>query len=517
MMNQESTSGSGRLCRGTAKCVSALRIILELLSKGLGLLVSHDKAAARSSHKGQNRHAGGPLGLMAVALRAGAASFGLACLGGMPGPAGAFPFGEQAPFWEFGIEQHVPKGHHSRRRHNDARTAESAKPELPKQPSGPLMLVVSIGSQRVTVYDNGTPIAVSPISSGMVGHLTPMGVFSVIQKQRWHRSNLYSNAPMPYMQRITWSGVALHAGVLPGYPASHGCIRLPEKFAVRLWGMTKVGARVIVTRDEAAPYEINHPLLADLVKKPEPGLEAAIPKTIVNADRSEIITGAVVVAATDKATSDAGTPKKLHDGSEQPAFAASASTSPRVERVTRADRSAALGPAGIELSVPEPVPTPQAKAAQRSEPVSLFVSRKEGKLFVRKGVTPLFDTPITIAHREMPLGTHVFTANRPTDDSVGIRWLAVSIGSDRTTTGSASPKGKTRTMRDERAAPPMPEASRQAARREAAVEALDRIELPPEALARIAPLVAPGSSLLISDQGLGDETGRDTDFIVVTK
>jgi hypothetical protein len=241
-----------------------------------------------------------------------------------------------------------------------------------------------------------------------------------------------------------------------------------------------------------------------------------MPKTIVNADRSEIITGAVVVAATDKAISDAGTPEKLHDGSEHSVFAASASTSPRVERVTSADRSAALGPAGIELSVPEPVPAPQAKAARRSEPISLFVSRKEGKLFVRKGFVPLFDTPITIAHREMPLGTHVFIANRPTDDSAGIRWLAVSIGSDRTTTGSAPPKGKTRTMRDERAPPPMPEALRQAALRQA-VEALDRIELPPEALARVAPLVAPGASLLISDQGLGEETGRDTDFIVVTK
>ena len=234
---------------------------------------------------------------MAAALRAGAASVGLSCLGGsISVPAAAFPYGEYVPFLDYGVESHALKWHQSRRRHGAAKTAESAKPEAPKQASGPLILAVSIGSQRVTVYDNGTPIAVSPISSGMSGHLTPMGVFSVIQKQRWHHSNLYSNAPMPYMQRITWSGVALHAGVVPGYPASHGCIRLPERFAVRLWGMTRVGARVVVTRNDAAPYVINHPLLAELVRTPEPAPEAGTlntPNSATNSNRSEIITGAV--------------------------------------------------------------------------------------------------------------------------------------------------------------------------------------------------------------------------------
>src|SRR5215475_5461547 len=100
MMNQRSTSGRGRFRRGTAKCVSALRIILELSSKGLGFLVSHDNAATRSSHKRQNRHAGGRSGLMAVALRAGAASLGLSCLS-MPAPAAAFPYGEYVPYWEY--------------------------------------------------------------------------------------------------------------------------------------------------------------------------------------------------------------------------------------------------------------------------------------------------------------------------------------------------------------------------------------------------------------------------------
>ena len=405
---------------------------------------------------------------------------------------------------------HAPKRHRSHKRSDGAKIAESAKPEPPKQPAGPLILAVSIGSQRVTVYDNGTPIAASPISSGMAGHSTPMGVFSVIQKQRWHHSNLYSNAPMPYMQRITWSGVALHAGVLPGYPASHGCIRLPERFAVRLWGMTRVGARVVVTRNEAAPYEINHPRLAGLVKTPEPAPGArtldAPPNSDANPNGSEITTGAVTVASTDTVTKG--------NGSERGTAFATVSQPPRVERVVSVDRSADLRPA-LEPSAPEPGPMAQARSADaslRTSPISLFVSRKEGKLFVRKGFAPVFDAPITIAHREMPLGTHVFIANRPTDGGAGVRWLAVSIGYDKAAADPAPRKGKVRATRDERPIPPSAEALHQAA-----AEALDRIELPPEVLERIIPLVAPGASLLISDQGLGEETGRETDFIVVTK
>src|SRR5262249_37255175 len=113
-------------------------------------------------------------------------------------------------------------------------------------PAGPLLAVVSIARQRIHVYDGTRLVAQSPVSTGMVGYRTPTGVFSILQRSRHHRSNLYSNAPMPYMQRLTWSGVALHAGALPGYPASHGCIRLPHQFAAELWGMTKVGTRVVV-------------------------------------------------------------------------------------------------------------------------------------------------------------------------------------------------------------------------------------------------------------------------------
>jgi hypothetical protein len=144
--------------------------------------------------------------------------------------------------------------------------------------------------------------------------------------------------------------------------------------------------------------------------------------------------------------------------------------------------------------------------------LSLFVSRRERKLFVRKGFTPAFDVPVTIAEPEKPLGTHVFTASRPASEQAGVRWLAVSLGYDRVSGASSSGRGKHKKGHAERAAP-----SGAPSLRQSAVDALNRIELPAEALARIAPLVTAGTSLMISDQGLGGETGKETDFIVVTK
>ncbi len=118
---------------------------------------------------------------------------------------------------------------------------------------GPLQIIISIADQRISLYENGTLIAHSSVSTGVERHPTPLGVFSVIGKQKWHRSNIYSGAPMPYMQRITWSGIALHAGDLPGYPASNGCIRLTHDFAIRLWHLTKRGTRVIIAPRDVRP------------------------------------------------------------------------------------------------------------------------------------------------------------------------------------------------------------------------------------------------------------------------
>jgi lipoprotein-anchoring transpeptidase ErfK/SrfK len=136
--------------------------------------------------------------------------------------------------------------HRASKRQKAANAAAGLKSKThEKVPDGPLQIIISIRQQRLTLYSNGQPIAQSMVSTGVPGHPTPMGVFSIIQKEIYHESNLYSSAPMPYMQRITWSGVAMHQGVVPGHPASHGCIRMPREFAQRMWRTTKVGARVI--------------------------------------------------------------------------------------------------------------------------------------------------------------------------------------------------------------------------------------------------------------------------------
>ena len=158
--------------------------------------------------------------------------------------------------------------------------------ETNAKPQGPLIIAVSIDQQKVRVYDGNGLFAESPVSTGMKGHSTPMGVFSVIQKNKMHRSNIYSGAPMPYMQRITWSGVAMHAGVLPGYPASHGCIRMPMAFAVKMWNWTRMGARVIITPGAITPANFSHPLLVAQKVVPQP-LIANDPATDAPAVKSD--------------------------------------------------------------------------------------------------------------------------------------------------------------------------------------------------------------------------------------
>src|SRR5882762_7557989 len=136
----------------------------------------------------------------------------------------------------------------------------------------PVMAIVSLSSQRITVYDAKGWILRAPVSSSQKGRETPAGIFSVIQKEEEHYSNLYDDAYMPHMQRITWSGIALHGGVLPGRPASHGCVRMPYDFAARLFDATAMGIRVIVAPSDVAPVEIAHPVLF----QPKPGSVALV-------------------------------------------------------------------------------------------------------------------------------------------------------------------------------------------------------------------------------------------------
>jgi len=133
----------------------------------------------------------------------------------------------------------------------------SWRPE--KAPAGHLVIVVSLPDQRLYAYRQGVRIAVSTCSTGKTGHGTPTGVFAILQKDKHHRSSTYNNAPMPNMNRLTWSGVALHAGDLPGYPASHGCVRLPLEFSEKLFGITEIGTPVIIANAATYPSVVAHP------------------------------------------------------------------------------------------------------------------------------------------------------------------------------------------------------------------------------------------------------------------
>jgi len=150
----------------------------------------------------------------------------------------------------------------------------STEATAPREGGPPIMAIVSLKSQQVTVYDADGWIMRAPVSSGQKGRETPAGVFSVIQKDADHHSNLYDDAFMPHMERITWSGIALHGGPLPGHAASHGCVRLPYGFAERLFGKTKLGMRVIIAPHDVGPVDITHSALFQ--PRPDAGAHAAL-------------------------------------------------------------------------------------------------------------------------------------------------------------------------------------------------------------------------------------------------
>jgi hypothetical protein len=345
-----------------------------------------------------------------------------------------------------------------------------------------LQIVVSIGSQRVTLFSDGVPVAQGTVSTGVPGHYTPMGVFSVIQKDRYHHSNLYNNAPMYYMQRITWSGVAMHQGAVTGRPASHGCIRLTHGFAAALWPTTKLGVRVIVARNDLKPVDIEHPLL--FTPRPKPAdstIEVAQPKP------SERVQVAERVAESTGTSKDAGALNVSQGAGD------------------------AAKPAGTVVDPPKPAVTSPKLAPSVSKnngQVAVFVSRKEGKVFVRQGFVPLFDMPVQIDEPERPLGTHVFTAMGAKPDGSGMRWNVITIS-----TQANAPVEKRRARSNSKQQAPVVDATPPAT----AGQTLDRIHLPPEAVERIAELLIPGSSLLVSDQAASGETGRGTEFIVLTR
>jgi len=171
--------------------------------------------------------------------------------------------------------------------------------------AGPLAIIVSLPEQRVFVYRNGVRVASSTCSTGKPGHETPTGVFHILQKDKNHHSSTYNNAPMPNMNRLTWSGIALHAGQLPGYPASHGCVRLPLAFSDLLFGITHVGMTVIIANAATQPQDIVHPgmVLSEYAEEEFGETAARLKKTPLPATApgdQTVLPLAVVISSADK-------------------------------------------------------------------------------------------------------------------------------------------------------------------------------------------------------------------------
>ena len=403
-------------------------------------------------------------------------------------------------------------------------------------PKGPLQIFVSIDQQKLHLYSDGMHVADTAVATGVPSLPTPLGVFSVIQKQVFHRSNIYSNAPMPFMQRITWSGVAMHEGEGIGHRASHGCIRMPHDFAVRLYHLTKLGVPVIVSRQELEPvaFADSH-LFVHRDKVPEPTPPVA-----------PVVSNATPAAPADPATlglrvgndGSAAAPAAVADAakSDPPVSGASPPARPRIEAsaVTSSPDRKSDQPIPTSATVPDPpaptaatldpsVPMPPAepalliKTAPASKaPIAIYISRKEKKIYVRQNFSPLFYAPVTIDHPEQAFGTHVFTAMSYLDDGSTLRWNVVSMPAEPPKARREADNDRRGTRRGRREEPvvrPVGELSPP----QTPAEALARIDIPQDVIDRISAMIVPGSSVVISDQGLGEETGEGTDFIVVTR
>ena len=441
-----------------------------------------------------------------------------------------------------------------------------------------MLAVVSLGDQRVTIYGPNGPIMQGPVSSGATPNDTPVGIYSVLQKNREHYSNRYDDAAMPFMQRITWTGVALHGGALPGYPASHGCVRLNQDFARELFDKTKLGMRVIVSRNNMAPVPISHPLLfkpspfrdnvavlspaaitvpsSTATDAPGPNdppelatrtatLQAIMTAKSAEADELGKKVDAARIVSKQKARESARATKAVRTAenankraiewladaerdltrAKKPsavtraeeqkvkATAKIAETKTKLEAVT-AENKPALEEAARAAEALKSAETEQKTAAaaardaeRKLSPVSVFVSLKTKKLYVRQAFEPIFEADVTIRDPDTPIGTHTFTALDYQPGGRDMRWNVVSIAGRQPGEPEKSSGMNQRKRNQSIEAIPTDTA--------AATAALDRIEIPRETVDRINELVLPGSSLIVSDEAAHKETGKATDFVVL--
>jgi L,D-transpeptidase catalytic domain len=408
------------------------------------------------------------------------------------------------------------------------RPAPPTEATAPREAGEPIMAIVSIKSQQVTFYDADGWILRAPVSTGTTGRETPAGIFALIEKDKDHHSSLYDDAWMPNMQRITWNGIALHGGPLPGYAASHGCVRMPFGFAEKLFDKTQIGMRVIISPGDAEPVEFSHPAL--FVPKAEaiaaaPAKAEALPREAAEAARSADEAKKAAASAVREAASLPALLRKLEQqkarADAELAFADKSLAAAKTDQArTKAEElkqktatKAADAATQLDTAKADAQPKRDAVAATKEaakvaatkkadavkaatdaklalEPVSVYISRATQKLYVRRnthkpapdGGGEVFDAtievPVTIRDPERPIGTHVFTAVAKSDS--GLRWTMVTIddGDD-------------------------------------ARDALDRITIPQDVLDRIAPTAQPRSSIVISDEPLSRETNYRTEFVAV--
>lgn len=475
----------------------------------------------------------------------------------------------------------------------------------------PLFAVISIADQRVSIYNDHGLVDRSAISTGMLGHPTPKGVFTIIGRERYHRSNIYSDAPMPFMQRITWSGIAMHLGVVPGHPASHGCIRLPAGFAAKLWGLTKIGERVVISPQEVTPIEFTHPLLpvpkmrvvaeayqsapdapqaplataqpplinphqyAEQLRAKAVAEKAAAVRTVketyaaVRVGQQEVARAAAELRAAEAAHSLAQVKAETAAKAYQAAVAAASATeqesilvaglkapdgnvygmvesrslSKGDERVAAAADAVAIATINVEAALTDATAKLEAakmasaaKAADladavrrwndataasvaaanvekevllRMSPLSVLVSKKDQRIYVRQGLAPVFDAPASVRDPETPLGSHLYIATAVEGDGTSLKWSVVSIPT-RFAEERGERKRKTASVEEQVGAPPKMHGSPSSA-----ADALERIEIAQDVRDRIAERLWTGGSLIISDEPLSGETGAvGTDLTV---
>jgi hypothetical protein len=475
----------------------------------------------------------------------------------------------------------------------------------------PLLAVVALGEQSVTIYNAHGKMLQSPVSTGATELETPAGIYSVLQKEEFHQSNVYEDGNMPFMERITWTGIALHGGVLPGYPASHGCVRMPEQFAERLFSLTDIGMRVVVVPHDIAPAEISHPGLfrpapllgsapgrmataargSDLLPGIPGQLEMLKAKVAAKSAQADAATKRAVAArqvatnkaadaakavknmgaaeggkakaaealkAAERAIDTASSPEGMRSPSVRQAELAKERTAAklaeaqtRLEAVkekaeikdkaevklaetrarletARENAATKLAEAQAQLEATKSQAQARADEAERAEdeaksaeaardvaaeasadasrktsPVSVFISRKAQRLYVRQGYVPVFEGPVTIRDAERPIGSYVFTA-LGYHNNAEVRWSVVSMYKANRDVEPAA-QGQKRNSENSSA-----EADVAGAK-----AALDRITIPPDVVERFSEVVLPGASLIISDEGASIETGKDTDFVVL--